>query len=343
MTDTGALFSFRDEEGAIRCGLCPRHCVFRKNGDSGFCGTRRLVDNELIAANYGRLIAARSDPIEKKPLYHYAPGSLSFSIATAGCNLSCPFCQNYSISQDTKHLLKKGRVPGEFIAPEDLVNMARSENCRSISVTYTEPVLLLEYVKDVSPIARKRDIGVVFVTNGAYSPEAAAEVAGLIDAANVDLKCFSTKRYKEVCGVGLSSVLDTIETLVSAGVWVEITTLVVPGFSDDEEELAAAAGHIASVSKDIPWHISRFHPDYKWTDTGATPLDLMKRARETGLEAGLKYVYTGNVMIDPGTDTYCTGCGQKLISRHGFSARVEGIQNGKCTNCGTAVAGRRLP
>lgn len=332
---------FAEKRGdRIVCGLCPRGCAFSRDGDAGFCGTRVLKDGALWAATYGRLLAARNDPIEKKPLYHYLPGSLSFSIAAAGCNLACPFCQNHDLSQGLKRELAAGRVPGDFVAPDEVVSIASRAGAISISVTYTEPVLLLEYVADMAEKARAEGLGIVFVTNGAWSRAAAESASRLIDAANVDLKCFSERRYKDVLGVPLSSVLDTIETLVAAGVWVEVTTLMVPGFSDDLAEIEAAAKRLAAISTDLPWHLSRFHPDYVWTDRQATPFDALRIGREIGLASGLKYVYTGNVTHEEGSRTLCPACGHLLVDRRGFAARTIGLVDGVCGACKAPIAGR---
>jgi len=338
-----ALFSLKDGQGRTLCGLCPRSCRFAADGDTGFCGTRRLENGELYASTYGRLIATHNDPIEKKPLFHYFPGSLSFSIAAAGCNLACPFCQNHSISQAPKRSLKRGDTPGTAVPPEEVVEAAARQGSASISVTYTEPILLLEYTEDMADSAKRAGLGIVYVTNGAWSRDAAKRAGRLIDAANVDLKCFSDKKYREVLGVPMSSVLETIESLVADQVWVEVTTLLVPDFSDDEKDLEATARRLAGISRDMPWHVTRFHPDYRWTDRPPTPVSLLVRAREIGLAAGLRYVYTGNVAGDPGENTSCPSCGSLLIERMGFRSRVKGISGSKCMTCGAAVAGRGLP
>ncbi len=343
MNPPAALFASRDDRGRLRCGLCPRGCVFGNEGDTGFCGTRRLEDGELRAASYGMLVSAQNDPIEKKPLFHYKPGSASFSIAAAGCNLSCPFCQNASISQEPRPELRDGRVPGRFTPAREVVEAAKRLGSASISVTYTEPILLLEYARDLAAEARPEGIGVVFVTNGAWSAEAARTAAGILDAANVDLKCFSERKYADVLGAPLASVQTTIEALAAAGVWVEVTTLLVPGFSDDEDELQAAARWLTSISRDMPWHVTRFHPDFRWTDRPATPVSLLVRAREIGLAAGLRHVYTGNVAGDEGENTYCPSCRQLLIERVGFRSRIRGLRNAACTSCGAPLAGRGLP
>ncbi|MCG2686294.1 AmmeMemoRadiSam system radical SAM enzyme, partial [Candidatus Parcubacteria bacterium] len=250
---------------------------------------------QLFSLNYGRLIAAHVDPIEKKPLYHFLPGSNSFSIATAGCNFRCSFCQNWQISQFPK-AQTRSEFPGRAWTPEEVVSAALENNCASIAYTYTEPTVFFEFAQDCAVLAKERGLKNVFVTNGFMSPEALKLAKDWLDAANIDLKSFSEKYYREVCGARLQPVLDNIKLMYQLGIWIEITTLVVPDQNDSPKELQQIAEFIASVSPNIPWHISRFHPDYQMVDgMQPTPLETLQCAAAIGKKAGLNFVYLGNV------------------------------------------------
>jgi len=323
------------EEGRVDCFLCAHRCPIAP-AKFGVCGVRENVRGKLVTHVYGEVIAAHVDPIEKKPLYHFLPGTTSFSIATMGCNFRCPFCQNWQISQAGKK--DKGFGGGQALSPEEIVQAAKRRGCRSISYTYTEPTIFFEYAYDTARLAREAGLANVFVTNGYMTAEALRAVQPYLDAANVDLKAFLDETYKKVCGARLEPVLDSIRLMRGLGIWVEVTTLVVPGMNDGDEELAAIARFIASVGPEIPWHVSRFHPDYKYTQTPATPVETLRKAAALAKEAGLKFVYIGNVWGESEA-TSCPKCGRVLIRRSGFSVEENRTRDGKCPSCGGPIAG----
>ncbi|MGA7875162.1 MAG: AmmeMemoRadiSam system radical SAM enzyme, partial [Desulfoferrobacter sp.] len=305
------------EDSKVHCFLCSQHCHI-KPGKRGKCGVRENRDGFLWSLVYGRLIAQHVDPIEKKPLYHFFPGSRSYSIATAGCNFSCLFCQNADISQGPR---EHKTIFGHGVPPEVIVEEAKQSNCKSISYTYTEPTIFMEYALDTSRLAHEQDIKNVFVSNGFMTEQSLQLIAPYLDAANVDLKAFSDDFYKKQCGARLDPVLKTLERMKNAGIWLEATTLLIPGLNDDESELRQLTRFLVELDREIPWHVSRFHPTYRLTDRPSTPVSTLHRAREIGLEAGLRYVYTGNVPGDDGENTFCHQCGSLLIRRMGFSMR----------------------
>ncbi|MFH1552024.1 MAG: AmmeMemoRadiSam system radical SAM enzyme [Candidatus Omnitrophota bacterium] len=319
----------------VHCFLCAHHCKISEDG-FGFCGMRQNVKGQLYTHAYGKVIASHVDPIEKKPLYHFLPGTYAYSIATVGCNFRCPFCQNWSISQVA---VKNQEAEGYELQPEDVVAEALGNNCSSISYTYTEPTIFFEYAYDTAKLAKDKGLYNNFVTNGYMTKEAITEISPYLDAANIDLKFFKDDSYRRVCKGSLQPVLDSIENMKKAGIWVEVTTLIVPGENDSDEELRGIAAFLAKTGKEIPWHISRFHPDYKYTDFSPTPIETMERAMEIGAEEGLKYVYLGNVSTR--AETICPGCGNILIEREGFEANVSRkvFEDGKCTSCGTCIEG----
>lgn len=323
------------DDGAVKCLLCAHECRI-KPGAFGFCGMRKNEGGELFTYAYGNVIASHVDPIEKKPFYHFLPGSTSYSIATVGCNFRCSFCQNWSISQAC---VRDGANEGYELKPEEAVREALKAGCRSLSYTYTESTIFFEYALDTARIAKEKGLYNTFVTNGFMTMRAVDEMKGLIDATNVDLKFFDDASYQRVCAGRLRPVLDSISRMKSCGLWVEVTTLVVPGANDSERELRGIANFLASVGKDIPWHLSRFHPDYKYVDARPTPFDTLEKAFAIGKEAGLKYVYLGNVA--EGGETECPACGALLVERVGFEAHVSKnfTKKGKCSGCGTVIEG----
>jgi len=323
------------EDSKVHCFLCSQHCHI-KSGKRGKCGVRENRDGSLWSLVYGRLIAQHVDPIEKKPLYHFFPGSRSYSIATAGCNFSCLFCQNADISQGPR---EHKTIFGHGVPPEVIVEEAKQSNCKSISYTYTEPTIFMEYALDTSRLAHEQDIKNVFVSNGFMTEQSLQLIAPHLDAANVDLKAFADDFYKKQCGARLDPVLKTLERMKNAGIWLEVTTLLIPGLNDDESELRQLTRFLVELDHDIPWHVSRFHPTYRLTDRPSTPVSTLHMAREIGLEAGLRYVYTGNVPGDDGENTFCHQCGSVLIRRMGFSMRKEGLERANCKNCGASLAG----
>ncbi len=319
----------------VYCFLCNHHCRI-KPSEFGRCGMRQNLKGILYTHAYGEVIAANADPIEKKPLYHFLPGTRSFSIATTGCNFQCEFCQNWQISQANKQ--SERQVRGIEMSPEKIVAEAKSRHCASIAYTYTEPTVFFEYAYDTARIAKAEGIANVFVTNGFMTKEAIETFQPYLDACNVDLKSFSKDFYKNVCHGRLQPVLDTIRTLKASGIWLEVTTLIVPGSNDSQAELKQIAEFLASVDTDIPWHISRFHPDYKFTDGGPTPLSVMRTAYELGKAAGLKHVYLGNVAGES-LDTDCHYCGRRLISRGMAGAEMNLTKEACCPSCQRKMAG----
>ncbi len=323
------------EDNRVRCYLCAHDCKI-DDGKYGFCGMRKNEGGELYTYAYANVIASHVDPIEKKPLYHFLPGSYAYSIATIGCNFRCPFCQNWNISQLSA---RNGDIEGYELKPEEVVREALKHECRSISYTYTEPTIFFEYAYDTAKLAHGKGIRNNFVTNGYMTKEAIETIKPYLDAANVDLKAFSDDFYRKICKACLQPVLDSIRNLKEAGMWVEVTTLVVPGENDSEDELRGIADFLAETGKEIPWHISRFHPDYKYTDSYPTPIETMENAVRIGKEAGLKYVYLGNVV--GGGETVCPGCGKVMMDRTGFGATIsrDFSNEGKCLKCGAVIEG----
>ncbi len=317
------------------CRLCAHRCNIAP-GSWGVCGVRENRAGALVTHVYGEVIAAHVDPIEKKPFYHFLPGSSSFSIATPGCNFRCGFCQNWQISQLSA---KDGETGGgQKLAPAEAVRIALDRGCRSISYTYTEPTIFFEYAYDIARLAKDAGLANTFVTNGFMTPEALETIRPFLDAANVDLKAFREETYKKVCKGRLQPVLDTIALMRRLGVWVEVTTLVVPGMNDSEAELGEIARFLAGVDPAIPWHLSRFHPDYEFTKEKPTPVAALDRAAELGRQAGLQFVYVGNV-AGKGDLTLCPNCGHRLISRQGFWVEENAVAGGRCPSCGKAVPG----
>ncbi|MDP6380029.1 MAG: AmmeMemoRadiSam system radical SAM enzyme [Phycisphaerae bacterium] len=314
-------------EGKAQCFLCAHRCLIA-DGNRGLCHVRLNRGGELYTLVYGPLVAMNIDPIEKKPLFHFQPGTVSLSVATAGCNFRCGFCQNWQISQAAR----QGNIDGRFVAPEELVKTAKAKECASISYTYTEPTIFFEYAYDTARLAHDSGLKNVFVTNGYQTPETIEKMAGMIDAANVDLKSFSNDFYRKQCKARLEPVLEAIRLMHAAGIFIEVTTLVVPGQNDDEEQLRGIAGFIAGICEDIPWHISRFHPDYEMNNTIATPMEAIQRAIDIGREEGLRFVYAGNVV--GWQDTVCPQCGAVVIARNGFAVSKANLTGNNCGGCG---------
>ncbi|MBL7157443.1 MAG: AmmeMemoRadiSam system radical SAM enzyme [Candidatus Omnitrophica bacterium] len=321
------------DKNHVLCLLCSHNCKI-EDSRYGFCGVRKNEKGTLYTHVYGKAIASHVDPIEKKPLYHFLPGSQAYSIATVGCNFQCEFCQNWQISQASK---KDGDFDGYELKPEEVVRKAKKYNCRSISYTYTEPTIFFEYAYDTSKIAKKEALYNTFVTNGYMTKEALDTIKPYLDACNVDLKSFSDETYKRMCKGTLAPVLESIRHMKKIGMWVEVTTLVVPGMNDSDRELKSIAEFIAGVGKDIPWHISRFHPDYKLLDAMPTPLETLDKAASIGAKAGLRYIYLGNIAREG--NTRCHKCGELLIERVGYTITQNKIKNKKCPSCGTVAAG----
>jgi len=323
------------EDKVVKCRLCSHRCRIN-NFKRGICRVRENRDGTLYSLVYERVISLAIDPIEKKPLYHFYPGSDALSLATVGCNFTCLHCQNYQISQLPK---ERGEIVGEEISAEEIVFQAKLKNCQVIAYTYTEPTIFFEYAYDIARLAKEEGIKNVFITNGYMSEEALRKINPYLDAANVDLKSFSEDFYRRICGAHLEPVLSSLKLMKELGIWVEITTLIIPKLNDSEQELRKIAEFIVSLGEETPWHISRFYPAYKLNEVPATPASTLHRARQIGLEAGLRYVYTGNVPGDEGENTYCPNCSRVIIRRYGYQIEEFHIENGRCNFCQTKIDG----
>ncbi len=330
-----------DQAGAVRCNLCAHRCLVRP-GRKGICLVRENVDGALYSLVYGRVVSANVDPVEKKPLFHFYPGSGAFSIATAGCNYHCHWCQNWQISQAPR---QDAHYVGQTLTPGELVAAARRADCRSIAYTYTEPTIYFEYAYDVSQLAREAGIANVFVSNGYMTSEALDLISPTLDAANVDLKAFDDNTYRKLVGARLQPVLDSLLRMKKAGVWVEVTTLVITDLNDSDDELRQIAAFIHDeLGAETPWHVSRYHPTYQYS-APPTPLERLARAWEIGQEAGLRHVFVGNVPAHllprdvEGQSTYCHHCGALLIARWGYSIHKNRVRQGVCPDCHSPVAG----
>lgn len=330
-----AMFYEQEGDGRVCCGLCRFRCQIGE-GVRGICGVRENRGGKLYSLVYGKLCAEHVDPIEKKPLFHVMPGSTSYSIATVRCNFHCHHCQNYAISQ----VERDAPIRGTELLPQEIVQRARESNCRSISYTYTEPTIFYEFAYDTARLAKEDGLRNVFVTNGYISREALAMIAPYLDAANIDLKGFSEGFYRNIVHARLSEVLDSIIEYRKQGIWIELTTLIIPGLNDSDTELQGIASFIVTnLGADTPWHVTQFYPAYKLTDRPRTPLDTLRKARDIGLAAGLSYVYEGNVPGEGGENTCCPSCKALLIKRYGFTIDSNRIRNGVCPDCGTAIVG----
>lgn len=329
-----AMFYEKLDGGDVRCGLCNHFCRIKPK-KRGICGVRENEDGTLETLVYGKLIAMHVDPIEKKPLYHFKPGHLSYSIATVGCNFRCLHCQNADISQMPKN--HDGQIIGDYVAPEEVVAEAVEARCLSIAYTYTEPTIFFEYALDVSKLAAESGLKNVFVSNGYMSEEATRAIEPYLDGINIDLKG-DDEFYKKVCGARLDPVKRSIELMWDLGIWVEVTTLLIPGYNDSDSQLEDIARFLVGISPDIPWHVTAFYPTYKLKDAPPTSAAILRRAIKIGKEAGIKYVYGGNI---PGEDenTSCTHCGETLVERFAFRVARNGVVEGKCPNCGEVVPG----
>ena len=330
------MFYEKLDDKLVKCNLCSHRCSRIADSNRGICGVRENRDGKLYSLVYGKIVACAIDPIEKKPLFNFLPGSKSYSIATVGCNFRCDNCQNYDISQLPK---ERNIIVGQEASPEEIVLAAKQSNCASISYTYSEPTIFFEYAYDIAKFAKKEGLKNVFVTNGYITPEALQEISPYLDAANIDLKSFSDDFYRKSCGARLQPVLDSIRLYKRLGIWTEITTLIIPSLNDSEEELRKIAQFIKEVGEDTPWHITQFHPTYKIIDLPRTPITTLRKAREIGLETGLRYVYEGNVPGETGENTYCYKCKKILIRRFGYQIQENKIKNSTCTYCGAKIDG----
>lgn len=334
-----ARFQERAKDGRVRCVLCPHHCTLAE-GRRGICGVRLNRGGVLHTLVYDRLAAVHLDPIEKKPLFHFLPGSLTYSVATVGCNLRCAFCQNWEIAQWRGGVEEE--APGQRMTAEDIVQAACDEGAQSVACTYTEPTVFYELAYEVAVLARERRLRNVWVSCGFTEEAPLRQIAPLLDAVNVDLKFGLESRYRRVSGARLEPVLEAIRLYRALGVWVEVTTLIVPGLNDSTEELETIARFLRSVGPEIPWHVTRFHPCCRMLDRPVTPLATLQRAREIGAAAGLRYLYEGNTSWGAkagGEDTCCAECGRLLIERRGFEVLSNAVRGGCCPQCHTMVDG----
>ena len=342
-SDNSSKFSgkFRHEamfysynNGIVKCELCPNYCIL-KPGKFGLCRNRANEDGKLVTAAYGNPCALHIDPIEKKPLYHFMPGTKIFSLATGGCNFSCLNCQNWAISQQSANSLKT-----YSFSPQQIVDECVSEHCSAIAYTYTEPTIFYEYMYDTAKLARQKGIRNVMISNGYINPEPLKELLKYIDAANIDLKNFSEDIYKKLSGGKLSVVLNTLKILKEAGVWVEITYLIIPSLTDDIQMIREMCNWLYENGfSESPLHFSRFSPTYKLMNLPVTPVSALEMSLKTATEAGLKYVYVGNIANHKSENTFCPSCHSKIIERRGFAITDVHVKEGLCGFCHHPIPG----
>lgn len=324
------------DDGEVICELCAHQCRI-KDGRRGICGVRENRNGVLHSLVYGWLVAENIDPVEKKPLFHFLPGSHTYSISTVGCNFHCRHCQNFSISQP--EAFTADTVPGILRTPQHVVVSAVDTGCQSISYTYVEPTIFFEFAHDCCVLAHKQGLKNIFVSNGYMSEKTTRQLAPVLDAINIDIKAFREDFYRKICGAHLQPVLDTVRLMHELGVWVEVTTLVIPGLNDSTAELTEIAEFVASIDPSMPWHVTAFYPTYKMTDRPPTPVQSLRKARDIGLKAGLKNVYEGNVPGSEGELTLCPSCQARLISRAGFRILENRMVDGCCPQCSKPIAG----
>ncbi|MEF3191055.1 MAG: AmmeMemoRadiSam system radical SAM enzyme [Campylobacterales bacterium] len=315
----------------IICNLCRHHCTLAE-GQVGMCGVEANHEGHLTSLVYGYPASINIDPIEKKPLNHLLPGSTSLSLGTVGCNFRCPFCQNWQISQN--HRVDTHR----YVSPEEIVTLAIAHGCASISYTYNEPTVFYPYAYDIGQIAKKKGLKNIFVTNGFQTPELIHEMASWVDAANIDLKSFNDTYYKKTLKGGLEAIKENIALYHQLGIWIEVTTLIIPGINDTKDELQAMASFLAGIDLNIPWHLSAFHPDYQMLSTPPTSLASLKQAEALGKAVGLRYIYIGNVWHEHAR-THCPNCGAIVIEREGYRIITNRLDHGQCYACGEVIAG----
>lgn len=350
-----ASFYDRQPDGRVHCTLCPHDCRIAE-GSRGACAVRYNEGGVLYTLVYDRLVASTLEPIEKKPFFHFKPGSRAYSIATVGCNLQCAFCQNWETAQWPREELPRRLagdraqaaiplealahvVPGRAVSPKAIVDAAVQAGAASIAYTFTEPTIYFELAYDTAVIARRRGLKNLFVTNGYISEPALRTIAGVLDGANIDLKFFRDASYRRIARASLQPVLNAIRMYRALGVWVEVTTLVIPGVNDSDSELQQIAEFIRSVGPEIPWHVSQFYPTHRMLDRPETPVATLRRARELGVAAGLQYVYEGNVPGAGYEHTMCPACRTVVVERRGFEVRENRIKDGRCPACETPIDG----
>ncbi len=331
-----ASFYEKEPDNVTICRLCRHHCRIAA-GKRGICGVRENREGTLYTLVYELPCATHVDPIEKKPLFHFFPGSKAFSIATVGCNFHCLHCQNHDISQFP---MQQCVITGERVTTQDIVRYTLKAGCKSISYTYTEPTIFYEYAFDIAKLAKENGIYNNFVTNGYIEDKPLEEIRPYLDAANIDLKGFDESFYKKICKADLTRVIDTIRTYRKLNIWIELTTLIIPGYNDSEDGLRGIAKFIVNeLGPHVPWHVSAFYPTYKLFDVPRTSPKTLEQARQIGLEEGLRYVYEGNVPGSEGESTYCYNCKKPVIKRYGYTITEYNIKNGSCGYCDTSIDG----
>ena len=322
------------KDGTVQCRLCSHFCRIEA-GKTGICGVRRNDGGELVSLSYGKVAALHLDPVEKKPLFHFMPGTTTLSLGTQGCNLECAFCQNWTLSQPPR----QGRLPeGEDVPPEKIVRMARSSGAGSIAYTYSEPTIFFELMLETATLARQDGLAGIMVSNGFQSPECIDALDGFIQAANIDLKSFRDEFYRDICGARLKPVLENLAHMKRLGWHLEVTTLVIPDENDSDGELRDIARFLRTeLGADIPWHVSRFHPCHRMMNHRPTPLDTLKRAYDIGRAEGLHHIFVGNVPGSGLENTVCPGCGRTVVERSGFAVLRNRLRGGACPHCGQGV------
>jgi pyruvate formate lyase activating enzyme len=329
-----AMFWEKLENNRVKCLLCPRECQVA-DVERGYCGVRENQGGKYQTLVYGPLCSANIDPIEKKPLFHYVPGTTAFSVATAGCNFECKFCQNWQISQ-----FRPEQVESNPISPDRLVAACKGRRCPTIAYTYSEPVIFYEYMHDSAALARQQGIGSVMISNGYIQEKPLRQLCGQLTAVKIDFKAFTEKFYADVCSGELKPVLKTLETLRDIGIWFELVILIIPTLNDTAEEVQRMSKWVLEkLGPDVPMHFTRFQPTYRLTNLPQTPIATLERCRKVAMDAGVRYVYAGNVPTHPGENTYCHHCKEVLIERVGFRIAANRIKDGKCHKCGTAIPG----
>lgn len=325
-------------EKRVKCTLCPRECQVA-DVERGYCGVRENQGGKYQTLVYGTLCSANLDPIEKKPLFHYLPGTTAFSVATAGCNMECKFCQNWQISQ-----FRPEQVESTLVAPEQLVAACQARNCPTIAYTYSEPVVFYEYMHDAAAAGRRRGIGSVAISNGYIQEKPLRELCKQLTAIKIDFKAFNEKFYSEQCAGELKPVLRTLETLTEIGIWFELVILIIPTLNDSADEMKQMSEWVVKhLGPDVPMHFTRFHPTYRLTNLPQTPVSTLERCRKIALDTGVRYAYAGNVPMHEGENTYCHSCRTELIRRVGFRIAADALRDGRCPKCGTKIPGRWSP
>lgn len=329
-----ALLYEKSLDNHVKCHLCAHGCTIPP-GELGICRVRKNVAGTLYSLNYHKVAAINNDPIEKKPLYHFLPGSQSLSVAAMGCNFHCQFCQNHSLSM----IETEEQILGEKVSPAQLVRMAHQMNSQSISFTYTEPTIYFELMVETAKLAKEENLKTVMVTNGYMSDKALTEIAPYMDAANIDLKSFSDAFYRKYCGARLQPVLDTIQKMKQHQIWIELTTLLIPDLNSSEKEVDSIINFILEIGADTPWHVSRFFPQHRMLDKSATNPKAIYSILESAQKKGLRYLFSGNTMGDEWAHTRCHNCQNLLIERNGYYTRIRNMVDGSCPTCNTRIPG----